>query len=53
MYGQQSLLFRLHVYKVAAIAFRLEQQPKIIPWDAVEDFDHAAVRLKAGYQHRR
>jgi sporulation protein YlmC with PRC-barrel domain len=53
MYGKQSLLFRLHVYKPAAIAFRLEQQPQVIPWEAVEHVDHAAVRLKAGYQLER
>jgi sporulation protein YlmC with PRC-barrel domain len=53
MYGQKSLLFRLHVYQPAAIAFRLEQQPRVIPWEAVENVDRAAVRLKPGYQPGR
>jgi sporulation protein YlmC with PRC-barrel domain len=53
MYGQKSLLFRLHVYQQAVIAFRLEQQPKVIPWEAVENVDRAAVRLKRGYQPGR
>lgn len=49
MYGQKSLLFRLHVYKPAAIAFNLEQ-PKVIPWDAVEKIDRIAVHLKPGHE---
>lgn len=49
MYGQKSLLFRLHVYKPISTAFGLEQQPKTIPWEAVERVERSAVRLKAGY----
>lgn len=49
MYGRQSLLFRLHIYKAAAIAFDL-QLPKTIPWDAVDVIERTHVRLKPGYQ---
>lgn len=50
MYGQKSLLHRLHVYEPVARAFRLKQKPKTIPWEAVENSDHAVVRLKSGYE---
>jgi sporulation protein YlmC with PRC-barrel domain len=50
MYGQKSLLYRLHVYEPVARAFRLKQKPKTIPWEAVEYFDRTAVRLKPGYE---
>ncbi len=49
MYGQKSLLYRLHVYNPIARAFRLKQQPKTIPWEAVENVERSAVRLKAGH----
>lgn len=49
MYGQKSLLYRLHVYEPVARALRLKQQPKTIPWEAVEHVEPSAVRLKAGY----
>ena len=48
MYGQKSLLYRLHVYQPVARAFRLQQPPKTIPWEAVEQVERSAVRLKAG-----
>ncbi len=50
MYGQKSLLYRLHVYKPVARAFRLKQKPETIPWQAVEYFDRTVVRLKPGYE---
>lgn len=50
MYGQKSLLYRLHVYEPLARAFRLKQKPKTIPWEAVEKSDHAVVHLKSGYE---
>lgn len=50
MYGQQSLLYRLHVYEPVARAFHLKQQPKTIPWEAVERFDHTSVHLKQGFE---
>ena len=53
MYGQKSLLYRLHVYEPVARALHLKQQPKTIPWEAVEQVDHAAVRLKHGFEPRR
>ena|SRR5947209_19583773 len=49
MYGQKSLLYRLHVYEPVARTFHLKQQPKTIPWEAVDRFDHTAVRLKQGF----
>jgi sporulation protein YlmC with PRC-barrel domain len=49
MYGQRSLLFRLHVYKPISSAFHLKEQPKTIPWEAVERVERSAVCLKAGY----
>lgn len=53
MYGQKSLLYRLHVYKPVTRTLHLNQQPKTIPWEAVEQFDHAGVRLKPGFEPRR
>ena len=50
MYGQKSLLFRLHVFEPVVRAFHLQQKPKTIPWKAVEHFDTAGVRLKPGYK---
>src|SRR5947209_9785387 len=50
MYGEKSLLYRLHVYESVARAFRFKQKPKTIPWEAVESFDDAAVHLKQGYE---
>jgi len=50
MYGQKSLLYRLHVYEPVARAFCLKQKPKTIPWEAVEYFDRIIVRLKPGYE---
>ena len=50
MYGQKSLLYRLHVYEPVARALHLKQQPKTIPWEAVAQFDHTAVRLKRGFE---
>jgi sporulation protein YlmC with PRC-barrel domain len=52
MYGQKSLLYRLHVFEPVARAFRLKQKPKTIPWEAVEYFDRNVVRLKPGYETR-
>lgn len=49
MYGQKSLLYRLHVYEPISRAFRLKQQPKTIPWEAVERVERSAIHLKAGY----
>ena len=53
MYGQKSLLYRLHVYKQVASALHLKQEPKTIPWESVEQFDYAAVRLKPGFEPER
>jgi sporulation protein YlmC with PRC-barrel domain len=50
MYGQKSLLFRLHVYEPIARVLHLKQEPKTIPWEAVKNFDHSAVYLKAKYE---
>ena len=50
MYGQKSLLYRLHVYEPVVRAFRLKKKPKTIPWEAVEQSDHAVVRLKSSYE---
>lgn len=50
MYGQKSLLYRLHVYEPVARAFHLKQQPKTIPWAAVERVDHTSVHLKQGFE---
>ncbi len=50
MYGHKSLLFRLHTYELIARVFRFKQKPKTIPWEAIENFDHAAVHLKSGYE---
>lgn len=50
MYGQKSLLFRLHTYELFNRVFHFNQKPKTIPWEAVEHFDHAAIYLKAGYE---
>jgi len=49
MYGKNSLLFRLHTYEPFARVFRLKQKPKTIPWEVVENADHAAIHLKPGY----
>jgi sporulation protein YlmC with PRC-barrel domain len=46
MYGYHSLLYRLHVYEPVARAFHLHQEPKKIPWEAVERVDQAAIWLK-------
>jgi sporulation protein YlmC with PRC-barrel domain len=48
MYGQKSLLFRLHAYGPFSRVFHFTQKPKTIPWEAVEHFDHAAIYLKPG-----
>lgn len=46
MYGYHSLLYRLHVYEPVARAFHLHQEPKKVPWEAVERVDHKAIWLK-------
>ena len=50
MYGQKSLFFRLHMDEPLARVFHFNQKPKTIPWEAVEQFDHAAIYLKPGYE---
>ncbi len=50
MYGEKSLLFRLHTYEIVARAFHFNQKPKTITWEAVEHFDHKAIHLKPGYE---
>lgn len=50
MYGENSLLYRLHVYEPLARAFHLKHKPKIVPWEAVDHFDEKGVHLKAGYE---
>lgn len=50
MYGESSLLYRLHIYEPVARAFRLKHKPQTIPWDAVEHVNRAGVRLKRGYE---
>ena len=53
MYGQKSLLFRLHAYEAFARAFRFNQKPKTIPWEQVENIDRAAIHLKPGYKPKK
>ncbi len=53
MYGEKSLLFRLHAYEPFARAFRFNQKPRTIPWDEIDHFDHTAVYLKPGYKPRK
>jgi sporulation protein YlmC with PRC-barrel domain len=53
MYGQKSLLFRLHAYEMLARVFHFKQKPKTIPWEAVENIDHTAVHLKSSYIPQR
>jgi len=50
MYGETALLYRLHILEPVARAFHLNHKPKTIPWKAIDNFDHAVVRLKAGYE---
>ena len=50
MYGKNSLLFRLHTYEPFARVFRFNQKPKTIPWEVVQNVDHAAIHLKSGYE---
>ncbi len=50
MYGEKSLLFRLHTYEVFARVFHFKQKPKTIPWEGVERFDHKAIHLKPEYE---
>jgi sporulation protein YlmC with PRC-barrel domain len=53
MYGQKSLLFRLHTYELFNRVFHFNQKPNTIPWEAVEHFDHAAIYLKSGYEPKK
>ena len=53
MFGQKSLLFRLHSYEPFSRVFHFNQKPKTIPWEAVEHFDHAAIYLKPGYDPKK
>jgi sporulation protein YlmC with PRC-barrel domain len=53
MYGQKSLLFRLHTYELFARVFRFKQKPDTIPWDQVEKIDHKAIHLKPGYEPKK
>lgn len=50
MYGEKSLLFRLHTYELFARVFHFNQKPKTIPWEAVEYIDHTAIHLKSGFE---
>ena|SRR5215469_9172443 len=50
MYGEKSLLFRLHTYELFARVFRFKQKPKTISWENVEKIDHKAIHLKPGYE---
>jgi sporulation protein YlmC with PRC-barrel domain len=52
MYGENSLLYRLHVYEPLARAFHLNK-PKTIPWEAVDHFDSSGLHLKPGYEGKR
>lgn len=47
MYGENSLLYRLHVYEPLARALHLKHKPKTIPWESVDHFDSSGVYLKA------
>ena len=53
MYGENSLLYRLHVYEPVVRAFRPKHQPKTVPWEAVDHFDEKGVHLKPGYEGKR
>ena len=50
MYGQKSLLFRLHAYGPLNRVFRFNQKPQTIPWEGVEHFDQKGIHLKPGYK---
>lgn len=51
MYGEKSLLYRLHTYETFARVFQFKQKPKTIPWEGVERFDYKAVHLKPGFDN--
>jgi sporulation protein YlmC with PRC-barrel domain len=53
MYGEKSLIFRLHAYEPFARVFRFNQKPKTIPWEDVENIDHEAIHLKTGYKAKK
>ena len=53
MYGEKSMLFRLHTHEPFARVYRINQKPKTIPWEVVEKIDHAAIHLKPGYKSKK
>ena len=53
MYGEKSLLFRLHANEPFARAFRFNRNPKTIPWEDVENIDQTAIHLKSGYEPKK
>ena len=50
MYGEKSLLFRLHTYEPLARVFRFKQKPNTISWENVEKIDHKVIHLKPEYE---
>lgn len=53
MYGEKSLFFRLHTYEIFARVFHLNQKPKTIPWQDVENIDHTAIHLKPEFEPKK
>ena len=53
MYGEKSLLFRLHAYEPFSRDFRFNNKPKTIPWEDVENIDPEAIHLKSGYKPKK
>jgi sporulation protein YlmC with PRC-barrel domain len=53
MYGEKSMLFRLHTHEPFARVFRFNQKPNTISWEEVENIDHAAIHLKSGYRAKK
>ncbi len=52
IYGRIAWLYRFHILHPLAATFGLRLDPHMIPWDAVERFDHATVWLKPGHERR-
>lgn len=52
IFGEYAWLYRLHVLRPLAKTFGLHHQPQIVPWSAVDRFEHFVVTLKAGQESR-
>jgi hypothetical protein len=50
IYGAHGWLYRWHVLAPFAGKFGLSFEPDIIPWNAVDRFEHPTVTLKPGYE---